>query len=168
MDYLVKAPSFLFLAKLKKRTNHVDKVHNCQVFIFQWRLMRKGCASNHPWECLSHDRQASQRRPAGYKPHSGDDSENIKKKQEKKNKNWTSKAICVWYDRAKGSIICFACSRKFTSDGLATGTYPLPARLPATAEDSGGARKSKEEPKRTRKSQKESWRGRMSWNGQIT
>lgn len=34
------------------------------------------------------------------------------------------------------------------------GTYPLPARLPAAAEEPGGGRKSKEEPGRTRKNGK--------------
>lgn len=35
------------------------------------------------------------------------------------------------------------------------GTYPLPARLPAAAEEPGGGRKSTEEPGRTRKNLEE-------------
>lgn len=65
-----------FLAQLKKnRTNHANKVHGCQVFIFLWRLIRKRCAGNRPWECLSYDRQVSQGRWAGNKPSSEDDRE---------------------------------------------------------------------------------------------
>lgn len=48
------------------------------------------------------------------------------------------------------------------------GTYPLPARLPAAAEEPGGGRKSKEEPGRTRKNQAGPWRARKSWKAQIT
>lgn len=41
----------------------------------------------------------------------------------------TWKPIHNHSDRAKGSIICFPCSQKFMSDGLAIGAYPLPARF---------------------------------------
>lgn len=39
------------------------------------------------------------------------------------------KPIHIHSGRAKGSIICFPCSQKFMSDGLAIGAYPLPARF---------------------------------------
>lgn len=39
------------------------------------------------------------------------------------------KTIHIHSGRAKGSIICFPCSQKFMSDGLAIGAYPLPARF---------------------------------------
>lgn len=41
----------------------------------------------------------------------------------------TCKPIHIHSGRAKGSIICFPCSQKFMSDGLAIGAYPLPARF---------------------------------------
>lgn len=42
---------------------------------------------------------------------------------------WAWKPIHNHCDEAKGSIICFPCSQKFMSDGLAIGAYPLPARF---------------------------------------
>lgn len=50
----------------------------------------------------------------------------------------TWKPIHIQSGRAKGSIICFPCSQKFMSDGLAIGAYPLPARFLSEAHGVGG------------------------------
>lgn len=48
------------------------------------------------------------------------------------------KPIHIQSGRAKGSIICFPCSQKFMSDGLAIGAYPLPARFLSEAHQGDG------------------------------
>lgn len=81
-----------------------------------------------PFRPLKHHHSGSHmilrqpRNQAVNKPPSEDD-----KKPHWGTRTW--KPIHIHSGRAKGSIICFPCSQKFMSDGLAIGTYPLPARL---------------------------------------
>lgn len=71
---------------------------------------------------LSHDPQTVNKPPSedDNKPHWGTCT-------------WKANTYSLWRG-AKGSIICFPCSQKFMSDGLATGSYPLPARFLPSAQ----------------------------------